>query len=417
MPQPNTPHSGLRDVNSLGSTLPPRSLFTTTTTTTTTTSYSSSSFMPATTHCLIARRELPGYHPQKWCALCTQANIPDPVTHVSETTEPHTPPLLDSKGQLTNPGSKESQREDLEKGELISLVEKLMEEASRSNIKIKSLQQDRDLIIQHREVFASALRIADRLIASKQRESIVTTKNQHVSALASTIDKHWVSVCQGSEYWKRWWSSGRPQHLRHTIRFSPPLGITPTTTATTGTDTTPPVIPTITAATGTDTTPTSPVTIPTVTNNTITAQGDTEETNPNSAGPATSPHPPPVASSTPTTRKHWGKRREKGKTRNPSQQQQGSKSRYPHTTNQQNTTQRPRQSPVKVCEYCKGRGHTVEDCHHRTADQRQERLLRMILAEGRHSDPPFPSAAPFQPNLPLQLNLPQSRPSFPQPDT
>ncbi|KAK3894979.1 hypothetical protein Pcinc_001272 [Petrolisthes cinctipes] len=236
--------------------------------------------------------------------LRTQANIPDPVTHVSETTEPHTPPLLDSQGQLTNPGRKESQWEDLEKGELISLVEKLTEEASRSNIKIKSLQHDRDLIIQHKEVFASALRIGDRLIASKQRESIVITKNQPVSALASTI-------------------------------------------AATGTDTTPPVIPTITSATGTDTRPTSQVTIPTVTNNTTTAQSDTEETNPNSAGPATSPHPPPVASSTPTTRKRGGKRREKGKTRNPSQQQQ----------------------------------------------------------------------ALLQPNLPLQPILPQSRPSFPQPDT
>ncbi|KAK3878629.1 hypothetical protein Pcinc_016760 [Petrolisthes cinctipes] len=236
--------------------------------------------------------------------LRTQANIPDPVTHVSETTEPHTPPLLDSQGQLTNPGRKESQWEDLEKGELISLVEKLTEEASRSNIKIKSLQHDRDLIIQHKEVFASALRIGDRLIASKLRESIVITKNQPVSALASTI-------------------------------------------AATGTDTTPPVIPTITSATGTDTRPTSQVTIPTVTNNTTTAQSDTEENKP---------------------------------------------------------------------QQCR-RVHTVEDCHHRTADQRQERLLRQILAEGRHSDPPFPSAALLQPNLPLQPILPQSRPSFPQPDT
>ncbi|KAK4301014.1 hypothetical protein Pmani_026816 [Petrolisthes manimaculis] len=214
-----------------------------------------------------------------------------------------------------------------------------------------------------------------------------------------------------------------------------PLDITPTTTtatATTGTDTTPtstsistaatrtdtspPVSPTITADTGTNTTPTSPVTIPTVITNT-TPQGDTEETNPNSEGPATSPHPPPVASGTPTTRNRGGKRREKGKTRNLSQQQQGSKLRYHHTPNHQNTTQRPRQTPVKVCEYCKRRGHIVEDCHQRTADQRQARLLRQILAEGRHSDPPFPSAAPPQPNLPLQPNLPQSRPTFPQPDT
>ncbi|KAK4318354.1 hypothetical protein Pmani_010652 [Petrolisthes manimaculis] len=262
--------------------------------------------------------------------LRTQANIIDPVTHVSEITEPLTPPLLDSQGQHSNPGDKESQWEDLEKGELISLVEKLTEEASRSNIKIKSLQQDRDLIIQHREVFASALRIADRLIASKQRESTVTTKNRPVSALANTIDKHWESVCQDSEYWRRWWSSGRPQHLRHTIRSSPPLDITPTTTtatATTGTDTTPtstsittaatrpdtspPVSPTITAATGTNTTPTSPVTIPTVINNT-TPQGDTEETNPNSVGLATSPHPPPVASDTTTTRNRGGKKKRKG---------------------------------------------------------------------------------------------------------
>ncbi|KAK4323201.1 hypothetical protein Pmani_006080 [Petrolisthes manimaculis] len=223
--------------------------------------------------------------------------------------------------------------------------------------------------------------------------------------------------------------------MRHTIRSSPPLDITPTTTTATATtvtnttptstsittaatrpDTSPPVSPTITAATGTNTTPTSPVTIPTVINNT-TPQGDTEETNPNSVGLATSPHPPPVASDTPTTRNRGGKRREKGKTRNPSQQQQGNKSKYHHTPNYQNTTQRPRQTPVKVCEYCKRRGHIVEDCHHRTADQRQARLLRQILAEGRHSDPPFPSAAPPQSNLPLQPNLPQSRPTFPQPDT
>ncbi|KAK3883345.1 hypothetical protein Pcinc_012381 [Petrolisthes cinctipes] len=289
MPQPNTPHSGLRDVNSLGSTLPPRSLFTSATTI---------SSMPATTHCLIARRELPGYHPQKWCAVCGKTTSKN-TAYVS------------------------------------------CEEKDCPNLCHTSCLGDFPV---HREVFASALRISDRLIASKQHESIVTTKNQPVSALASTIDKHWESVCQGSEYWRRWWSSGRPQHLRHTIRSSPPLGIIPTTTAATGTDTTPtitsittaatgtdttpPVIPTITAAIGTDTTPTSPVTIPTVTNNTTTAQSDTEETNPNSAGPATSPHPPPVASSTPTTRKRGRERREKGKTRNPSQQQQGSKSRY-----------------------------------------------------------------------------------------
>lgn len=412
--------------------------------------------MPATTHCLIARRELPGYHPQKWCAVCGKAvsknvayinceerdcpnlchtgclgdspvyrcadteqlralaNIPDPVTHVSETSGIHTPPIPDDQGLLTDPGYKGSQWEDLEKGELISLVEKLTEEASRSNIIIKSLQQDRELIIQHRELFASALKLADRLIASKQRESAVTTKNQPVSAFASTIDRHWESVCQGSEYWKKWWSSGRPQQLRHTTRYSPTLGITPAFTAAVGTDATP---ATTTAATphqttSTDTTPPAPVSTSTGTNTTSTAQSDTEETN--STGLATTPHPPPL-SSNPTTRNRGEKRRRRGKTKTPplqQQQQQGSKPRY-NTNNRQ-----PGQAPVKVCEYCKRRGHTQGDCYHRTADQRQERLLRQILAEGRRlessSHPAAPPAAPSA--VPPQLSLPQQGTIFPQPD-
>ena len=49
----------------------------------------------------------------------------------------------------------------MEKGELISLFEKLTEEGFRSNIIIKSLQQEQDLIIQNRKVFASALKLAD----------------------------------------------------------------------------------------------------------------------------------------------------------------------------------------------------------------------------------------------------------------
>ena len=228
--------------------------------------------MSAPAHRLIARRDLPGYHPQSWCAVCgkatsrnaafvsceddscqnlchtsclgdtpvyrcdyteqlrAQAGIPDPVTHLSEGPATPSPLLPDEQEKEAN------HWEDLEKAELISLVEKLTEEAFRSNIIIKAHQQDRDLIIQNREVFASALKIADKLIASKQRESTLTTRTQAVSALSDTIDEHWEEVCHGFEYWKAWWSSDRPRELRYTAkpaahpvhpRDPPPLPLPP----------------------------------------------------------------------------------------------------------------------------------------------------------------------------------------------
>ncbi len=134
--------------------------------------------------------------------------------------QPLPPPLRGDQEQA----AERSHWEDLEKTELISLVEKLTEEASRTNIILRSLQQDRDLIIEYREVFASALRLADRLVASKQREAKVASCTQGVSALPETIDRHWEEVCQGSECWRDWWNSGRPKQLRH----APELAIPPT---------------------------------------------------------------------------------------------------------------------------------------------------------------------------------------------
>ncbi|KAG0715774.1 hypothetical protein GWK47_011217 [Chionoecetes opilio] len=211
--------------------------------------------MSTTAHPVIARRDLPGYHPQKWCAVCgkatlktsyvscedesclnlchtsclnetpvykcdyteqlrAQANIADPVTLVSEE--------ADTPSQQLRLVAQESEeriyREGLEGAQLISLVEKLTEEASRSNAIIRSIEEDRELIIQNREVFASALRLADRLKASKQRQAEIKTCSQAISAFSETIDEHWEEVCQGSESWRKWWSSGRPRKLRFTAR-------------------------------------------------------------------------------------------------------------------------------------------------------------------------------------------------------
>ncbi len=221
--------------------------------------------MSSSAHQLIARRNLSGYTPHRWCAVCgkatskaahvsceddscpnlchtgclgdnpvyrcaetgllrEQANIQDPVTFVDREADPSSQPLPPPLRGDQEQAAERSHWEDLEKTDLISLVEKLTEEVSRTNIILRSLQQDRDLIIEYREVFASALRLADRLVASKQREAKVASCTQGVSALPETIDRHWEEVCQGSECWRDWWNSGRPKQLRH----APELAIPPT---------------------------------------------------------------------------------------------------------------------------------------------------------------------------------------------
>ncbi|MPC28125.1 hypothetical protein E2C01_021321 [Portunus trituberculatus] len=113
---------------------------------------------------------------------------------ISEKPDTSPLPLPDNRG--------ESQREGLEKGELISLFEKLTEEVSKQNCIIKTLQEDRDSIIQHSDVFVAALRVADRLIASKQRQVQVATRSQAVSTLGESIDKQWENLVRdlrGSE--------------------------------------------------------------------------------------------------------------------------------------------------------------------------------------------------------------------------
>ncbi|KAK3861617.1 hypothetical protein Pcinc_032441 [Petrolisthes cinctipes] len=47
-----------------------------------------------------------------------------------------------------------------------------------------------------------------------------------------------------------------------------------------------------------------------------------------------------------------------------------------------------------VCSYCSRRGHTIKDCKTRAAEQRQEHLLRRVIAEVRQPIPSFPPPPP-----------------------
>ncbi|KAK3886890.1 hypothetical protein Pcinc_009002 [Petrolisthes cinctipes] len=47
-----------------------------------------------------------------------------------------------------------------------------------------------------------------------------------------------------------------------------------------------------------------------------------------------------------------------------------------------------------VCSYCSRRGHTIKDCNTRAAEQRQEHLLRRVIAEVRQPIPSFPPPPP-----------------------
>ena len=96
--------------------------------------------------------------------LRAQANISDPVTLVSEETDTPSQLISCGQGHLTNQESEERNHwQELDKEELISVVEKLTENDSRKNIIIKFQQEDLDLMIQNRKVFASAFRLANRL--------------------------------------------------------------------------------------------------------------------------------------------------------------------------------------------------------------------------------------------------------------
>ena len=391
---------------------------------------------------------MPGYQPQNWCCVCgkatlktqhvscdeetcrnlchnsclgdtpvfkcsyteqlrLQANIPDPVIYISEETDTPPTPLPDDSG--------ESQWEGLERGELVSLVEKLTEEASQQNCVIKSLQDDRDLIIQHRDVFAAALRVADRLIASKQRQTQVATRSQAVSAHAESIDEHWEVVCQDSERWRTWWSSDKPQQIRYAAVFSTSTFPSPARETTTAP-------PTSTASTATqsdcDTSPASTVTpsatqsdCSVLTTTSTATQSSRDSSSINTANgvdrgasvrPRTSPQ---------TTSGDWRKKKSKREV-----QQDARKVSSEGLRTHQATKQTQKRAKAKVCEYCSRKGHTSATCHARTDDLRQERLLQRLLTVERHTATPFPPAAP-QPahHLTSFQSLPQPRPLLPQP--
>ncbi|MPC43637.1 hypothetical protein E2C01_037289 [Portunus trituberculatus] len=91
--------------------------------------------------------------------LRLQTNIPDPVIYISE--EPDTPPCL----YRTIAG-----------------------------------REDRDLIIQHRDVFAVALRVADKLIASKQRQAKVATRSQTSNSDSSALNTKSTATLSSSDF-------------------------------------------------------------------------------------------------------------------------------------------------------------------------------------------------------------------------
>ncbi|XP_063863917.1 ESCRT-I complex subunit tsg101-like [Scylla paramamosain] len=291
-----------------------------------------------------------------------------------------------------------------------------------SHIRNNGELEDRDLIIEYREVFASALRLADRLVASKQREAKVASCGRGVSALPETIDRHWEEVCQGSECWRDWWNSGRPKQLRH----APELTILPTQP---GNRTPPEATPSSTSVAEPPPPPppsSTPVSLPTSSGlNTSTSQTHSTATSTqNQTHTNTLPAVPPTPPATPvppTPQQHQhqpqpqqprlppraplatpppGKEKYKKKNRN-------SEVRGASTT--QGAVPSRRQTPAKptqICRYCNRKGHSTEDCHTRTAELRQERLLRQVLSEGGYLAAASPSVTPhLQP-------FPQSRPFF-----
>ncbi|KAG0710628.1 hypothetical protein GWK47_002450 [Chionoecetes opilio] len=345
--------------------------------------------------------------------LRAQVNIADPVTLVTEE--------ADTPSQLLPLVAQESEEmshwEGLEGTQLISLVEKLTEEASRSNAIIRiHFGEDPGILdgIHHIDPTRYIERGLVGCVASTHQGWVaplyfkpcfcrqgaisvpaeVKTCSQAVNAFSETIDEHWKEVCQGSESWRKWWRSGRPRKLSFTARPDahpalledhPPPTVAPSATAATDPPPAPPTTaPFTTALTDSHLHP-SPQLVSTAT---TTSQGDADETSAARAGTGarldrgTSPARTPP-SATPGTTASGGNKRKKGNNKRSVRSREVSEDRRPRS--HQGASQPRRQAPEKVCNYCARKGHTAVTCYARNADQRQERLFRQILAEGRYS--------------------------------
>lgn len=310
------------------------------------------------------------------------------------------------------------------KEELARRLVQLQQETQRQKLIITRYKEEKKLVLNQKVVIAKTLSLLEQIETSELEQNHPQIANIATSALPSKIDTDWGEVCSESLSWRSWWTSGRPRKLAKLVDCLPPS-------------------PSVEVAIGSDSSNTS-TTSDDTTATTSTASGgaaqaseredtDASSSNDNNRG---SPRSRPSAGDAEGATRRGNSRdnvrgvhsnRQPQRWRGANRRQQQEAERHPsnaaHRGSSRQTPPPPRRHPArqghhsrpahghqpaprrrdKVCDYCSRRGHAAEECHARAADERQEHLLRRVIAEVRQPvsshlpPPPGPSHIAPQP--------------------
>ena len=201
-------------------------------------------------HCLITRPVgLPGYAPKAWCAVCgkTTSNlstqtcvttdcpnvchtdclngeenfncfnvdtlrsvfdIPDAISYVE---------YSDDVNANVNPENDlDSELQNLEKNELVSMIKRLRAEIIKKNSILSFFSTTTADLANKRDAVVTVLDFIDNLLATKTSLEELEVNSVACSACPEKIDEDWCTAVESDENLKSWWESGKPKKLKRT---------------------------------------------------------------------------------------------------------------------------------------------------------------------------------------------------------
>ena len=214
-------------------------------------------------HRLIKRRDLPGYCPQRWCAVCGKAasknapyvrcegkndcpnvchssclgdydvfmcdetqelrrmcSIEDAVVYLpldDNASNTPTAPNGDDGGEDANADEGVDERQyymEMNKEDLISCILRLEKEVTTKNNVIQSLTLQRDWILEKQTHMAELHELMRTLAECKTTDARNSSSSIANTTTPSFIQKTWERACVSSEHWRQWCQSGRPKSLK-----------------------------------------------------------------------------------------------------------------------------------------------------------------------------------------------------------
>ncbi|KAK3889330.1 hypothetical protein Pcinc_006647 [Petrolisthes cinctipes] len=327
-----------------------------------------------------------------------------PVTYEANT--PTIPESEEANGEeLTHEQEEETEEEVIQhhissstKEELATRLVLLQGEYKKQGLIIKRYREQTKLLLDHKTALAKTLSVLETIEIAEQQEQLPQATTRATSALPSKIDEDWENLCSVSASCQSWWLSGKPRKLAK---------VTACSTPTLSDDSADRNSEATTSVSYRD-------------SGTQAKEGESRENNchlPN-AGENCNIGGNKSGDKSGNNNRRIGNRQQQSRQRatrtrqqqevhhHPPTAQHGSSLSPRHPAGQGNSIyNRPAKqhrppAPPKgrgeepVCSYCSRRGHTIKDCKTRAAEQRQEHLLRRVIAEVRQPIPSFPPPPP-----------------------